>query len=181
MRSLQVSEAGDIEQDASIIILLWNLDNEDKTRKGLKVDKNRQGELGKIVYRFDGKEMRFQETEEELKSKDGFKTVRTPTPFDKKMGSVKLLKGSEEFEMFQDYWKMMQSVWSVENTKEYWEKVVEDTDRFYRKYQTEFSKELALALANELERKAKHEAEQTTVQERMGIHFGRCRGTSWGE
>ena len=51
MRSLQVSEAGDIEQDASIIILLWNLDNEDKTRKGLKVDKNRQGELGKIVYR----------------------------------------------------------------------------------------------------------------------------------
>ena len=76
---------------------------------------------------------------------------------------------------------MMQSVWSVENTKEYWEKVVEDTDRFYRKYQTEFSKELALALANELERKAKHEAEQTTVQERMGIHFGRCRGTSWGE
>lgn len=91
------------------------------------------------------------------------------------MGSVKLLKGSEEFEMFQDYWKMMQSVWSVENTKEYWEKVVEDTDRFYRKYQTEFSKELALALANELERKAKHEAEQTTVQERMGIHFGRCR------
>ena len=50
--------------------------------KGLKVDKNRQGELGKIVYRFDGNEMRFQETEEELKSKDGFKTVRTPTPFD---------------------------------------------------------------------------------------------------
>ena len=78
----ELREVGDIEQDASIIILLWNLDNEDKTRKGLKVDKNRQGELGKIVYRFDGNEMRFQETEEELKSKDGFKTVRTPTPFD---------------------------------------------------------------------------------------------------
>ena len=74
---------------------------------------------------------------------------------------------------------MMQSVWSVENTKEYWEKVVEDTDRFYRKYQTEFSKELALALANELERKAKHEAEQTTVQERMGIHFGRVLSIIW--
>ena len=95
------------------------------------------------------------------------------------MGSVKLLKGSEEFEMFQDYWKMMQSVWSVENTKEYWEKVVEDTDRFYRKYQTEFSKELALALANELERKAKHEAEQTTGSRKNGYPFGRCRGTSW--
>lgn len=102
------------------------------------------------------------------------------------MGSVKLLKGSEEFEMFQDYWKMMQSVWSVENTKEYWEKAVEDIDRFYRKYQTEFSKELALALANELERKAKHEAEmwsndpgastgneteQDFIQDRVGVPF----------
>ena len=78
----ELREAGDIEQDASIIILLWNLDNEDKTRKGLKVDKNRQGELGKIVYRFDGNEMRFQETEEVPKGNDGFKTVRKPTPCD---------------------------------------------------------------------------------------------------
>lgn len=78
----ELREAGDIEQDASIIILLWNLDNEDKTRKGLKVDKNRQGKLGKIVYRFDGNEMRFQETEEVPKGNDGFKTVRQPTPFD---------------------------------------------------------------------------------------------------
>lgn len=78
----ELREAGDIEQDASIIILLWNLDNEDKTRKGLKVDKNRQGELGKIVYRFDGNEMRFQETEEVPKGNDGFKIVRKPTPFD---------------------------------------------------------------------------------------------------
>lgn len=96
------------------------------------------------------------------------------------MGSVKLLKGSEEFEMFQDYWKMMQSVWSVENTKEYWEKVVEDTDRFYRKYQTEFSKELALALANELERKAKHEAEQTTDSRKNGYPFWQMQGNELG-
>lgn len=54
---------------------------------------------------------------------------------------------------------MMQSFWNVEDTQEYWEKVAEGTDRFYRKYQTEFSKELALALVNELERRAKHEAE----------------------
>ena len=78
----ELREAGDIEQDASIIILLWNLDIEDMTRIGLKVDKNRQGELGKIVYRFDGNEMRFQETEEVPKGNDGFKTVRQPTPFD---------------------------------------------------------------------------------------------------
>lgn len=78
----ELREAGDIEQDASIIILLWNLDSEDKTRKALKVDKNRQGELGKIVYRFQGNEMRFEETEEEAKAAaDGFQRVVT-TPFD---------------------------------------------------------------------------------------------------
>ena len=97
------------------------------------------------------------------------------------MGSVKLLKGSEEFEMFQDYWKMMQSVWSVENTKEYWEKVVEDTDRFYRKYQTEFSKELALALANELERKAKHEAESRLLFKKEWVSILADAGERVGE
>ena len=78
----ELREAGDIEQDASIIILLWNLDSDDTCRKGLKVDKNRQGELGKIVYRFDGGEMKFIETDEEVKSSGGFKRVPVKTPFD---------------------------------------------------------------------------------------------------
>ena len=78
----ELREAGDIEQDASIIILLWNLDNEDKSRKGLKVDKNRQGELGRIVYRFDGGEMRFVETDESIKDYRGFQSAKVPTPFD---------------------------------------------------------------------------------------------------
>lgn len=78
----ELREAGDIEQDASIIILLWNLDTNDKTKKALKVDKNRQGELGKIVYRFQGNEMHFEETEEEAKAAaDGFQRAVT-TPFD---------------------------------------------------------------------------------------------------
>lgn len=78
----ELREAGDIEQDASIIILLWNLDNEDKSRKGLKVDKNRQGELGRIVYRFDGGEMRFVETDESIKDYRGFQSAKVSTPFD---------------------------------------------------------------------------------------------------
>lgn len=78
----ELREAGDIEQDASIIILLWNLDTEDICRKGLKVDKNRQGELGKIVYRFDGGEMKFIETDEEAKSSGGYKRAPAKTPFD---------------------------------------------------------------------------------------------------
>lgn len=78
----ELREAGDIEQDASIIILLWNLDNEDKSRKGLKVDKNRQGELGRIVYRFDGGEMRFVETDESIKDYRRFQSAKVSTPFD---------------------------------------------------------------------------------------------------
>lgn len=73
------------------------------------------------------------------------------------MGTVKLQKGTEEFEMFRDYWKMLEENWGVEDSEVYWNKVIEDTDAFYRKYKTEFSKELALALTAELERRAKNE------------------------
>ena len=73
------------------------------------------------------------------------------------MSAIKLQKGTEEFEMFRDYWKMLEENWGVEDSEAYWNKVIEDTDAFYRKYDTEFSKELALALINELERKAKDE------------------------
>lgn len=73
------------------------------------------------------------------------------------MSAIKLQKGTEEFEMFRDYWKMLEGNWGVEDSEAYWNKVIEDTDAFYRKYETEFSKELVLALINELERKAKDE------------------------
>lgn len=73
------------------------------------------------------------------------------------MSAIKLQKGTEEFEMFRDYWKMLEENWGVEDSEAYWNKVIEDTDAFYRKYETEFSKELVLALINELERKAKDE------------------------
>lgn len=72
------------------------------------------------------------------------------------MSAIKLQKGTEEFEMFRDYWKMLEENWGVEDSEAYWNKVIEDTDAFYRKYETEFSKELALALINELERRTKN-------------------------
>lgn len=52
---------------------------------------------------------------------------------------------------------MLEENWGVEDSEAYWDKVIGDTDALYRKYRTEFSKELALALINELERKAKNE------------------------
>jgi replicative DNA helicase len=56
--SSELRESGDIEQDASQIILLWNK-TEDKTQKGIKVAKNRNGEVGNVTMEFDGKHMRF--------------------------------------------------------------------------------------------------------------------------
>ena len=70
----EIRESGDIEQDASIICLMWNADNYDRTWKGFKVDKNRQGETGTQVMKFDGDTMTFIETDvalSELKEKQG--------------------------------------------------------------------------------------------------------------
>jgi replicative DNA helicase len=60
----ELRESGDVEQDASIIMLMWNL-TEDRTVKGLKVDKNRQGEVGKEKLNFEGNFMRFTEDSSE--------------------------------------------------------------------------------------------------------------------
>lgn len=55
----ELREAGDIEQDASIIILLWNLSQDDKSIKGCKVEKNRQGITGRVRLEFNGDRMEF--------------------------------------------------------------------------------------------------------------------------
>lgn len=72
----ELRESGDIEQDASVIILLWNTDDEGHT-KGCKVEKNRQGKVGKVMLRFNGDLMRF----EELTDSDGFMPMDEVTPF----------------------------------------------------------------------------------------------------
>ena len=51
-------ESGDIEQDASIVMLLWNLDDK-REYKALKVDKNRMGECLTVVLKFNGSCMQF--------------------------------------------------------------------------------------------------------------------------
>lgn len=58
-------ESGDIEQDASNVIFLWNL-SDDKRYKGMSVAKNRQGELAKIGLEFDGEHMEFRERQEDF-------------------------------------------------------------------------------------------------------------------
>lgn len=72
----ELRESGDIEQDASIILLLWNLD-EDGYKKGCKVAKNRQGKTGKVTLKFNGDLMKF----EEISDADGFLPIEDDTPF----------------------------------------------------------------------------------------------------
>lgn len=61
-------ETGDIEQDASNIILIWNLSDDKQYRgfKGLAIDKNRQGELFEECLVFDGNHMKFTESSKPL-------------------------------------------------------------------------------------------------------------------
>lgn len=56
----ELRESGDVEQDSSVVMLLWNLDDE-RIWKGCKIDKNRQGMVGKVCFAFNGEEMRFEE------------------------------------------------------------------------------------------------------------------------
>ena len=76
----ELREAGNIEQDASVIILMWNLDENDRSKKGCKVEKQRQGECGKVAMNFNGALMRFEETSDNLP--EGFQKVSGKTPFD---------------------------------------------------------------------------------------------------
>lgn len=64
----ELREAGDIEQDASVIILMWNLSPENPKKKGCKIEKNRQGVVGKVVLEFDGDHMKFKEAKEEWRT-----------------------------------------------------------------------------------------------------------------
>ena len=62
----ELREAGDIEQDASVILLMWNLSRNDPSRKGIKVEKQRQGRTGKLTLRFNGDLMKFEESGESV-------------------------------------------------------------------------------------------------------------------
>lgn len=77
----ELREAGNIEQDASVIMLMWNLDTNDRTKKGCKVEKNRQGNTGKVVMRFNGDLMKFEETNETIKESSEWKSINDDNPF----------------------------------------------------------------------------------------------------
>ena len=60
----ELRESGDFEQDASVILLLWNTDKNNRSKKCIKVEKQRQGKTGKVNLYFDGGKMTFKEVED---------------------------------------------------------------------------------------------------------------------
>ena len=76
------------------------------------------------------------------------------------MASVKFSKGSEEWQMFIDYWNLCQKHWQVESTDEYWENLIDDCNEFCEKYKDyKLAREIAMAFCNAQEKNLKESRE----------------------
>lgn len=60
-------ESGDIEQDASVVLMMWNSNEQDASEKMVKVEKSRNGFNDKKSLHFDGKHMRFVDDTQEFR------------------------------------------------------------------------------------------------------------------
>jgi len=76
----------------------------------------------------------------------------------KKIASVKFQKDSEEWLMFQDFYRLCQKFWLPEDAKlnkSYWEELMVESGEFAEKYSSSsFAKRLALALLGYLGEKS---------------------------
>lgn len=62
------------------------------------------------------------------------------------MAAVKFQKGSEEWQLFMDYWNLCQKYWQTEDTDEYWDELIHEMTLFAEKYdKCAFAVNLALA------------------------------------
>lgn len=76
------------------------------------------------------------------------------------MAEVKFGKGSEEWQMFVDYWNLCQKHWQVENTDEYWENLIDDCNEFCEKYKDyKLAREIAFGFCNAQEKNLKESRE----------------------
>lgn len=62
-----------------------------------------------------------------------------------------LTKADAEFQMFSDYYKIYQDFYVPEDNDAYWESLIHSVDEFYKKYNTKFAMDLALAYLNSRE------------------------------
>lgn len=72
------------------------------------------------------------------------------------MAAVKFLKGSEEWMMFMDFWKICQEYWEPEDNQEYWKNVSESVMEFSKTYGSiVFARMMALVFMDFVEDKAR--------------------------
>lgn len=86
------------------------------------------------------------------------------------MASKKFEKGSPEWMMFQDYWKLCQKFWVPEDNERYWEQVGDGISEFFEKHKgvnKEFIEAISEKYADLLHRKRK---EEMHAQEREGLN-----------
>lgn len=69
------------------------------------------------------------------------------------MAEQKFTKGSEEWVMFNDFWKMCQSFWMPEENDTYWQKLHDAAQEFGK--HSRFARFLALGFISEMEQKLK--------------------------
>ncbi len=68
------------------------------------------------------------------------------------MAEVKFSKGSEEWQMFMDYWSLCQKYWKPEQSDEWWDEAMKEINSFSKKYgSTVFVRGLCLALMKKLD------------------------------
>ena len=72
---------------------------------------------------------------------------------------VKIEKNSKEWNMFSDYWKLLQEVWGIEESEEYWESVKDAVEAFAGKY-GRFGVGLGAALLAELKRRSEEDKDE---------------------
>lgn len=56
------------------------------------------------------------------------------------MARKNIQSGTEEFELFKDFWNIYKENATVESTDEYINKIISDADNFYKKYNSPFAK-----------------------------------------
>lgn len=77
------------------------------------------------------------------------------------MAGVKFEKGSREWYMFQDYWKLCQKYWIPESNDEYWDQMYAEISGFMGKYEDiALARELGSVLVTTLDSQYRKEAAQ---------------------
>lgn len=67
-----------------------------------------------------------------------------------------LEKGTEEWQMFGEYFNLCKKFWNVSADDEYWDMLIYVTNEFHKKYKDiPLSKELVLGFVNAQEKRAK--------------------------